>query len=62
MTLTGIEQHYLTALRHGRLATVAPDGTPQNRPVGFHDNAELGTIPHTRDVTTPDHHAAGASR
>jgi pyridoxamine 5'-phosphate oxidase family protein len=44
MTLTNIEQHYLTGLQHGRLATVAPDGTPQNKPVGFHYNTELGTI------------------
>ncbi|MFI6451264.1 PPOX class F420-dependent oxidoreductase [Streptosporangium amethystogenes] len=44
MTLIDIEQNYLVAQRHGRLATVAPDGTPQNKPVGFHYNAQLGTI------------------
>lgn len=44
MSLTTIEQDYLAAQRHGRLATVAPDGTPQNKPVGFGYNAELGTI------------------
>jgi pyridoxamine 5'-phosphate oxidase family protein len=44
MTLTGIEQEYLAAQRHGRLATVSPDGRPQNKPVGFRYNAELGTI------------------
>ena len=38
------EIDYLTAADLGRLATVAPDGTPQNSPVGFTYNAELGTI------------------
>ena len=28
----------------GRLATIAPDGTPQVSPVGFTFNTELGTI------------------
>ena len=28
----------------GRLATIQPDGTPQNSPVGFTYNEELGTI------------------
>lgn len=44
MTLTNIEQNYLASQQHGRLATVAPDGTPQNKPVGFRYNAVLGTI------------------
>jgi pyridoxamine 5'-phosphate oxidase family protein len=44
MTLTEAEQHFLSAQRHGRLATIAPDGTPQVKPVGFSYNAELGTI------------------
>src|SRR5205085_7765695 len=44
MTLTPIEQRYVAGLRHGRLATVGPDGTPQVKPVGFTYNAELGTI------------------
>ncbi|HEY6526129.1 MAG TPA: PPOX class F420-dependent oxidoreductase [Solirubrobacteraceae bacterium] len=35
---------YLTTHRHGRLATVAPNGTPQNKPVGYRYNAALGTI------------------
>jgi len=39
-----VEQSYLAAQRLGRLATVAPDGSPQNKPVGFSYNAELGTI------------------
>jgi pyridoxamine 5'-phosphate oxidase family protein len=44
MTLTEVEQHYLALQRHGRLATIAPDGTPQVKPVGFSYNADLGTI------------------
>jgi pyridoxamine 5'-phosphate oxidase family protein len=44
MTLTEAEQRFLAAQRHGRLATIAPDGTPQVKPVGFTYNAELGTI------------------
>jgi pyridoxamine 5'-phosphate oxidase family protein len=28
----------------GRLATVAADGSPQNKPVGYRHNSELGTI------------------
>jgi PPOX class F420-dependent enzyme/OxyR family protein len=35
---------YLTTHSHGRLATVAPNGTPQNKPVGYRYNASLGTI------------------
>ena len=35
---------YLTAHSQGRLATVGPDGGPQNKPVGYRYNAELGTI------------------
>lgn len=35
---------YLASQRLGRLATVAKDGSPQNNPVAFHYNAELGTI------------------
>ncbi|WP_067669406.1 PPOX class F420-dependent oxidoreductase [Nocardia miyunensis] len=44
MTLTDIEKAYLRTQSHARLATVAPDGAPQNKPVGFDYNAELGTI------------------
>jgi pyridoxamine 5'-phosphate oxidase family protein len=44
MTLTETEQRFLSAQRHGRLATIAPDGTPQVKPVGFSYNTELGTI------------------
>ena len=38
------EIDYLNSADLGRLATLAPDGTPQNSPVGFTYNAELGTI------------------
>ena len=35
---------YLASQRLGRLATVDPNGAPQNNPVGFRYNTELGTI------------------
>jgi len=41
---TDSELAYLASQRLGRLATVAPSGAPQNNPVGFSVNAELGTI------------------
>ncbi|HEY6496125.1 MAG TPA: PPOX class F420-dependent oxidoreductase [Trebonia sp.] len=44
MTLTEAERRFLSAQRHGRLATIARDGTPQVKPVGFSYNEELGTI------------------
>lgn len=44
MTLTEAEQRFLAGQRHGRLATIAPDGTPQVKPVGFSYNSALGTI------------------
>jgi pyridoxamine 5'-phosphate oxidase family protein len=44
MTFKQYEIDYLNQATHGRLATVRPDGTPQNSPVGFSYNAELGTI------------------
>ncbi len=43
MTFTAKELEYLDAQMLGRLATVAPDGTVQNSPVGFFVNAD-GTI------------------
>ena len=43
-TLSERELTYLGTQRLGRLATLAPDGYPQNNPVGFFYNAELGTI------------------
>jgi pyridoxamine 5'-phosphate oxidase family protein len=44
MPLDPAHVHYLADHRQGRLATVAPDGTPQNKPVGYRYNPELGTI------------------
>jgi len=41
---TDSELAYLAGQRLGRLATVAPSGAPQNNPVGFSVNTELGTI------------------
>jgi len=38
------ELEYLRSQRLGRLATVAPNGKPQNAPVGYRYNAELDTI------------------
>jgi pyridoxamine 5'-phosphate oxidase family protein len=38
------ELDYLREQRLGRLATVRPDGTVQNNPVGFGYNERLGTI------------------
>ena len=38
------EIEYLAVQLLGRLATVGPDGMPQNNPVSFRYNAELGTI------------------
>lgn len=35
---------FLTSHSQGRLATVGPDGGPQNKPVGYHYNTELGTV------------------
>jgi PPOX class F420-dependent enzyme/OxyR family protein/uncharacterized protein (TIGR02246 family) len=35
---------YLGDQRHGTLATVAPNGAPQNKPVGFRYDAARGTI------------------
>jgi pyridoxamine 5'-phosphate oxidase family protein len=44
MSLKPHEIAYLNQADLGRLATVQPNGTPQNSPVGFSYNAELGTI------------------
>jgi pyridoxamine 5'-phosphate oxidase family protein len=44
MSLKPHEITYLNQADLGRLATVQPNGTPQNSPVGFSYNAELGTI------------------
>jgi pyridoxamine 5'-phosphate oxidase family protein len=42
--LTDEQIAYLRTQPLGRLATVRPDGSPQNNPVGFVYNADLGTI------------------
>lgn len=44
MRLDNAHLGYLTSHHHGRLATVAPNGNPQNKPVGYRYNARLGTI------------------
>ena len=44
MRLGEIYVTYLNGQSRGRLATVTPGGTPQNKPVGFRYNADLGTI------------------
>lgn len=41
---TDAEIEYLRSQRLGRLATLAPDGTLQNSPVGFEVDAEAGVI------------------
>lgn len=41
---TDAEIDYLASQRLGRLATVTPDGTLQNSPVGFRVDTEAGTI------------------
>jgi pyridoxamine 5'-phosphate oxidase family protein len=44
MLLTDAERAYLSSQILGRLATVSPDGTPQNNPVAFFYNPEDGTV------------------
>jgi len=44
MPLDPAHVQYLSDHHQGRLATVAPDGTPQNKPVGYRYDPELGTI------------------
>lgn len=44
MTFTEAELNYLSSQMLGRLATMAPDGFPQNNPVGFRYNAQEQTI------------------
>ncbi|BCK53446.1 PPOX class F420-dependent oxidoreductase [Nocardia wallacei] len=43
-TLSPAQIDYLRSQRLGRLATIRPDGSPQNNPVGFRYNEALGTI------------------
>lgn len=40
MIFTEVERTYLTTQGIGRLATVAPDGSPQVRPLGFRMNPD----------------------
>src|ERR1700692_1105091 len=44
MTFKSHELDFLREADLGRLATIQPDGTPQNSPVGFTYNDALGTI------------------
>jgi pyridoxamine 5'-phosphate oxidase family protein len=44
MTFKPHELDFLCEADLGRLATIQPDGTPQNNPVGFSYNEALGTI------------------
>ncbi|GAA1815058.1 PPOX class F420-dependent oxidoreductase [Planosporangium flavigriseum] len=44
MPFSEAERRYLSTQRLGRLATVGPDGVPQNNPVGFRYNPETDTI------------------
>ncbi|RKS69086.1 pyridoxamine 5'-phosphate oxidase family protein [Actinomadura pelletieri DSM 43383] len=44
MFLTDIERDYLATQRLGRLATVGPKGDPQNNPVGYTYNADIGAF------------------
>mgnify|MGYP001400439903 CR=1 FL=1 len=44
MPFTDAQLAYLATQRLGRLATVDSRGVPQNNPVSFRYNAELGTI------------------
>jgi pyridoxamine 5'-phosphate oxidase family protein len=44
MTFTSPEIDFMRGAELGRLATVQPDGTLQNSPVGFSYNETLGTI------------------
>ncbi len=43
-TFTETEIQYMHSQKLGRLATLAPDGAPNNVPVSFRYNAELGSI------------------
>ncbi len=44
MVFTNAELDYLASQRLGRLATLAPDDTLQNSPVGFSVDPDAGTI------------------
>ena len=44
MVFTDAELKYLASQRLGRLATVAPDGYPHNKPIAFRVNPDSGTV------------------
>jgi PPOX class F420-dependent enzyme/OxyR family protein/uncharacterized protein (TIGR02246 family) len=44
MPLNDASKRYLVSQQRGRLATVGHDGAPQNKPVGYTYNTELGTV------------------
>src|ERR1700728_4853159 len=44
MALEEATIRYLESQGKGRLATIGRDGRPQNKPVGYRYNADLGTI------------------
>jgi PPOX class F420-dependent enzyme/OxyR family protein len=44
MELDDVYVRFLTSHDQGRLATVGPDGSPQNKPVGYRYNPQTGTI------------------
>jgi pyridoxamine 5'-phosphate oxidase family protein len=44
MPLDDVYVHFPTSHQQGRLATAAPDGSPQNKPVGYRYNPEHGSI------------------
>ncbi len=44
MSFSAAEVQFLTRLQRGHLATVARNGSPQVKPVGFAYNPDLGTI------------------
>ena len=44
MPFTDAERAYLGSQMLGRLATIGPDGVPQNNPVGYRLDPATGTI------------------
>jgi pyridoxamine 5'-phosphate oxidase family protein len=50
MEFTSEQLEYLRSQRLGRLATVRPDGSPQNNPVGFWIDDEGGVVIGGRDL------------
>jgi pyridoxamine 5'-phosphate oxidase family protein len=65
MALTEAEIAYLESQPLGRIATVAPDGTPQVKPVGFRFDRELGVFDiggHAMAASTKFRNVAAGSR